>query len=163
MTLIAVHDYSSLSGTLGWEPIIYSGLLGAGASASGQIGLQRREVTNEFGCHNSGIANAGIFVTLGGTILNPRISMLRRSNSGTTGFNGALTIRSNGSTATGTQNWNTGVTSSSMQLGGQQQSTFVSAFVGDIAEILAFARALSDAEVNRVFAFLSTKYSIPLT
>jgi hypothetical protein len=162
-TIFAAHRYNSVapSGN-GWEGIVYTGLNGTqSTTASGQIHLQRENLTSRMGVHNSGVLPNGIFVdTIAtGGILVPRVSMISRLG-GTNGLNGTISVRTNGSSNTGTQSWTTNSTaSSSVQIGGRQQ-TSVPYLNGDVYEVLIFPYALTLTQSLEVEKYLMKKWGI---
>jgi hypothetical protein len=132
-------------------------------TAAGQLLLQRILGSgNIIGGHNAGISTTNVSVDTTSTsgLLIPRVSMIRRSG-GTNGLNGAVSVKSNTVFVNGTQSWTTSSTLSSFQVGGNQQ-TATDFFNGDVAEVLVFNRAVTDAERNTISNYLSRKYAIPV-
>jgi hypothetical protein len=162
-TMVAVHKYNSVvpSGT-GWEGIVYMGLDGTRSTTNtGQVHLQRINLTNQIGCHNAGVATTAISVDTGtGGLLVPRITAVSRSG-GTSGNGGTVSVRSNAITSSATQSWTTSAATSpnSIQIGGRQQ-TIVPYTNADIAEVIIFNRAITADERTNIFNFLSRKYAI---
>jgi len=164
-TIFAVHKYNSLTSVrTGWQMVCGLGLDGTQTTtASGQLLLQRISTTaNSIGGHNAGVTTTNISIDTTSTsgLLIPRVSMIRRSG-GTNGLNGAVSVKSNTVFVNSTQSWTTSSTLSSFQVGGNQQ-TGTDFFNGDVAEVLVFNRAVTDAERNTISNYLSRKYAIPV-
>ena len=164
-TIFAAHKYNSLNRVReGWQMVCGLGLDGTQTTtAAGQLLLQRILGSgNIIGGHNAGIATTNVSVDTTSTsgLLIPRVSMIRRSG-GTNGLNGAVSVKSNTVFANGTQTWTTSAASSSLQIGGNQQ-TATDFFNGDVAEVIVFNRAVTDAERNIISNYLSRKYAIPV-
>ncbi len=161
-TILVIHKYNSLvSSGNGWEGLVYVGVDNTRATSNtGQLHLQRINLTNGIGGHNAGVATTSINVDTGaGGLLVPRISCISRQG-GTNGNGGTVSVRSNNLTTTGTQSWTTSATTPTGFMVGGRQQTVVPYTNADIGEIIVFNRAITETERDNLFQFFSTKWSI---
>lgn len=136
------------------------------ANINGVPELTARLTGIEIGAHNAGVADAGVFVNPGsGNAYNrPFAASYRRSNSGSTGNGGTISVRARANTYnlanSGTQSWDSGINNSLCLLVQAHGSTPTRSWIGTVGECVIYGTNLSDSDMVTIEANANASYGL---